>query len=270
MTNNHNMTSTVTGPSNDAAIAAHLVGEGQEHVLVMHDWNGDHSNYDPVIPYLDRNAFTYAFVDLRGYGASKAIAGRYTVNEISSDCLAVADRLGWQRFHVIGHSMTGMATERLAADAPKRIKSAIAVCPMSAAGSPAPDEALAFFATTTLNDDAFRRLIRFVSGGLSDQWIEAKLRQNRATVSPACRDGYLRMFSRSTFVDEVQGLATPFLVAVAEHDPGIDEAAMRTTFLAWHKEAELAVIPNCGHYPMQECPPYFAALIENYLRKHAG
>jgi len=251
-------------------IAYTLHGSGAEPVLVLHDWNGDHGNYDPILPYLDGAAFTYAFVDLRGYGKSRDIEGAYTVDEISRDCIAVADALGWQRFHVLGHSMTGMATQRIAADAPARVKSAIAVCPMSAAGSPAPDEALRFFETTTRDDDAFRRLIKFVSGNLSEQWVDAKLRQNRSSVSPACRAGYLRMFSRSNFVEDVRGLATPFLVVVGSHDPGIDEAAMKATFLAWHPNAELAVIPNCGHYPMQECPPYFAMLIEKFLREHSG
>jgi len=251
-------------------IAYTLQGSGAEPVLVLHDWNGDHGNYDPILPYLDGAAFTYAFVDLRGYGKSRDIEGAYTVDEISRDCIAVADALGWQRFHVLGHSMTGMATQRIAADAPARVKSAIAVCPMSAAGSPAPDEALRFFETTTHDDDAFRRLIKFVSGNLSEQWVDAKLRQNRSSVSPACRAGYLRMFSRSNFVEDVRGLATPFLVVVGSHDPGIDEAAMKATFLAWHPNAELAVIPNCGHYPMQECPPYFAMLIEKFLREHSG
>jgi pimeloyl-ACP methyl ester carboxylesterase len=141
---------------------------------------------------------------------------------------------------------------------------------MSAAGSPASDEALQFFATTTENDDNFRRLIRFVSHSLSDRWVEGKLAQNRATVNPACRAGYLAMFSRTNFVEEIRGLKTPFLVVVGDKDPGIDEAAMKETFLAWHPNAELAVIPNCGHYPMQECPPYFATVIESFLRRHEG
>ena len=251
-----------------STIAYTLFGTGHEHVLVLHDWNGDHTNYDAVLPYLDGTAFTYAFVDLRGYGKSKHITGEYTVGEISRDCIAVADALGWHRFHVLGHSMTGMAAQRIAADVRARVKSAIAACPMSAAGSPAPDEALKFFETTTTDDGAFRRLIKFVTGNLSPQWAEAKLRQNRATVSPACRAGYLKMFSRSNFVEDVRGLATPFLVIVGTNDPGIDEAAMKTTFLAWHPNAELAIIPNCGHYPMQECPPYFATLVENFLRKN--
>ena len=261
-------------PSHDPVAPAHISfarhGNGPERVLVMHDWNGDHSNDDPILPYLDTQAFTYAFVDLRGYGSSQHIEGKYTLEEISRDCLSVADALGWQRFHVIGHSMTGMATQRIALDARDRIKSAIAICPMSAAGSPAAAEALEFFRSTTEDDVAFCRLIKYVSGNLSLQWAQYKLRQNRQTVSAKCRAGYLDMFAKTNFVAEARGLETPFLVVVGDHDPGIDEAAMKATFLAWHPNAELAIISNCGHYPMQECPPYFATIIESHLRKHAG
>lgn len=242
-------------------------GTGPQHVLVLHDWNGDHTTYDPILPYLDGSTFTYAFVDLRGYGTSRDIAGDYTVNEISEDCFKVADALGWRRFHVIGHSMTGMVTQRMAVDAPSRIRSAIAVCPISAAGSQATPENMRFLSGAIENDDTFRRLIKFMTGNLSDQWAHAKLRQNRATVQRASAHGYLQMFATANFADEVKGLETPYLVVIAERDPGLNEAAMQKTFLAWHPNAELLVIRNCGHYPMQECPPYFATVIENFFRK---
>ncbi len=247
-----------------------LHGKGSEHVLVMHDWNADHSSYLPTLPYLDDAAFTYAFVDLRGYGGSLDIAGEYSVREIAGDCLRVADTLGWQRFHVVGHSMTGMATQRLAVDAPERIKSAIAVCPMSAAGSNLDEQAFAFFASTTEDEAAFCRLIKFVTGGLSDQWARVKRKQFRDTVSPACRLGYLNMFARTNFAEEVRGNATPFLVLVGDKDPGLDAAAMQSTFLSWHTQAVLQVLKNSGHYPMQECPPYFAGVVEAFLRQHSG
>jgi pimeloyl-ACP methyl ester carboxylesterase len=166
--------------------------------------------------------------------------------------------------------MTGMVTERLAADAPARVKSAVAVCPVSAAGNRLDAATKAFFASTLTDDAAFRRLIGFVSTGLGAGWAEAKLRQNRESVPADVALRYLDMLTCTDFVADVQGLATPFLVAIGDHDPGLDEAAMRRTFLAWHPHAELAVIPNSGHYPMQECPPFFAGLIETFLRRHAG
>lgn len=241
-------------------------GDGPVRVLVLHDWLGDHTNYDAILPYLDGEAFTYVFADLRGYGRSFHLTGAYTLDEATADCLALADRLGWTDFHVIGHSMTGMVTQRLAAVAPGRILSAVAVCPVSAAGQGLDAEARAFFEQVATDDAALRRLLRHVAGGLSPGWIEAKLRQRRAGVSPACRPGYLAMLNGPGFVEQVRGLATRFLVMVGDHDPGLDAAAMQRSFLAWHPNARLAVVPNCGHYPMQECPPYFVTLIEAFLR----
>ncbi|MCE4059995.1 alpha/beta hydrolase [Pandoraea sputorum] len=247
-------------------------GDGPTPVLVMHDWLGDHTSFNAAMPWLDAHTFTYVFVDLRGYGLSIDLTGDYTADEIAADCLRLADHLGWSRFHVIGHSMTGMVTQRLAVDAPSRIASAIAVCPVSAAGNRLNPEALAFFSSTVNDDEALRRLFKFVSGGLSDVWADRKVRQNRATVSPACRARYLDMLVTTDFAAEVQateGGDTPFLVIVGDKDPGIDAAAMAQTFLAWHSNATLEVMPNCGHYPMQACPPYFATVIEAFLTHHS-
>ncbi|OXJ14566.1 alpha/beta hydrolase [Burkholderia sp. AU6039] len=45
---------------------------------------------------------------------------------------------------------------------------------------------------------------------------------------------------------------------------------MQATFLAWHPNARLVTIPNCGHYPMQACPPYVAMIVEDFLRDAAA
>jgi 3-oxoadipate enol-lactonase len=254
-------------PASDSRLGYTQLGNGSNHVLVMHDWLGDHSSYDAVMAYLDASTFTYVFVDLRGYGRSIELTGAFTIEEIAADCFALVDQLGWERFHVIGHSMTGMITQRMAADAPHRIKGAVAVCPISAAGNPLNPEALAFFASTCEDDESFRRLVKYVTGGLSDEWASYKLQQNRERVAPDCRLRYLDMLVGANFVEEVRGLDTPYLVIVGDKDPGLDAEAMKKTFLAWHRNAELQVMPNCGHYPMQECPPYFATIVERFLKR---
>lgn len=254
-------------PGSNAGLGYVRYGNGAIHVLVMHDWLGDHSSYDAAMPWLDGHAFTYAFVDLRGYGQSINLNGEFTVEEVAADCLSLADRLGWRRFHLVGHSMTGMITQRIAADAPSRVNSAIAVCPVSAAGNRLSPDALAFFLSTIESDDTLGRLFGFVTGGLSNAWVERKIRQSRDTVSPACRQRYLEMLVTANFVDDVRGLETPYLVIVGDQDPGLDSEAMQRTFLAWHPNAELHVM-NCGHYPMQECPPRFAAVIEAFLKRN--
>lgn len=256
---------TITAPA-DLGYTSH--GGGAAPVLVLHDWNGDHTNWDAILPYLDGETFTWVFADLRGYGLSRAIAGRHTAAEIAGDCLRLADRLGWGRFRLIGHSMTGVAVERLCVDAPERIAGAVVVCAVSAAGTRFDPGTKDFFRRTIDDDEAFRRLIRFVSGGLGEGWVAAKLRQNRACVDPACRADYLEMFAGADFADAVAGSAVPLLAVVGDHDPGLDRAAMERTFLTHHGVAEVVELQACGHYPMQECPPRFVAVVEAFLRRH--
>ena len=90
-----------------------LHGHGPEKVLVLHDWMGDAANYDPVLPYLDTDMYTYVLADLRGYGKSQHLRGAYTVDEVTADAFRLTAQLDWDRFHLIGHSMTGMVVQRM-------------------------------------------------------------------------------------------------------------------------------------------------------------
>ena len=113
-------------------------GQGREKVMVFHDWMGDSANYEPLIPYLDPRPYTYVFADVRGYGKSRHLAGDYSVDEVAADAFRLADKLDWHRFHLIGHSMTGMVVQRMALDdwtsGAKRLKRVVAITPVSADG----------------------------------------------------------------------------------------------------------------------------------------
>lgn len=67
----------------------------------------------------------------------------------------------------------------------------------------------------------------------------------------------------------MQGDRTPLLVAVGEHDAALTPEVMQQTWLQWHKGAELAVIANSGHYPMQETPVWLATIMEKFIAAHA-
>ena len=71
------------------------------------------------------------------------------------------------------------------------------------------------------------------------------------------------------FSNQIQGLKTPILVIVGGHDAeGHSEVVMQATFMKWYPNAELAVIQNAGHYPMQETPMYLLGLVEGFLGKY--
>lgn len=242
-----------------------LVGEGPRRVMVLHEWTSDSRSYRLLRRHLDGRRFTWVFPDLRGYGRSKGVPGRYTFAEISRDCARLADHLGWDRFHLVGHSMTGAAAQRLALDHGARIQSMVAICPMSAAGSSAGDDAKAFFRQTVDDDEAFRRLVRFVAPDLPIACVDLKLRLHRRFVLSEAAYGYMDAFWNASFGAEVDGLETPTLVVVGDRDPGLDAAAMTPTFLAWHRDARVEEIPGCGHFPMLTEPRRLARLIGEFI-----
>lgn len=97
-------------------------GSGAHKVLAVHGWFADRSAYATVLPDLDRASFSYALVDLRGYGEARDATGSYTTAEAAVDLVELADRLGWERFSVLGHSMGGAVAQRLPAVAPHRLR----------------------------------------------------------------------------------------------------------------------------------------------------
>jgi pimeloyl-ACP methyl ester carboxylesterase len=256
------------------ALGHELIGSGKEGVIVFNDWLADCSSWRPMHLYLDKETFTYAFTDLRGYGRSIDIKGEYTAEEASADAFALADELGWDRFHIIGFSMTGMVVERMVIAGPDRIKSESAIGPVSAAAIKMTPERREFFERTIVDDDAVRELAALITNyKLTDEWANHKLMLARTTRDHTAVRAYLDMWTLSDFSDELKRArpTAPLLVIAGEWDqPGFLEETMRETFMAWHPNAELIVLPKVGHCPMQEMPIYLTTLIEAFMRKSAG
>src|SRR2546430_13160513 len=77
--------------------------------MALHGWCGSARGWGSLPEYLDGSAFTYVFSDLRGYGGRRDVTGEFTMAEAAADALALADELGWGRFALGGHPMSGKA-----------------------------------------------------------------------------------------------------------------------------------------------------------------
>ena len=71
------------------------VGSGDHHVLAIHGWFGSAGGWGSLPEWLDGSAYTWVFMNLRGYGDRRDVAGEFTVDEAAADALAVADDLSW-------------------------------------------------------------------------------------------------------------------------------------------------------------------------------
>jgi len=249
-------------------IGHEVLGTGPGRVLIMNDWLCDTSTWDGARTFLDSARFTYVFADLRGYGRSRGRTGAFTLKEAADDVLALADKLGWTRFRIVGHSMSALIALHVAQQHANRIERAVALTPPPPKGFGADDAMLAASRSLALADDETRFAVFTLRFGtrLSSAWTKYKASQWRACADPAAAAGYVAMFARDGLPDPTTRITVPVLAITGEQDaPPMRREAVT---LAWAPLCDdLIVIPlaDSGHYPMQEMPPLTVALIESFL-----
>jgi len=252
-------------------VLAHEVqGTGPEKVIVMGGWLGDRSVFQPIHPWLDRHQFTYCFADPRGYGESRDIAGNHTLAEVAADAVALADALGWQRFHFIGHSMMGKVAQYLCATYGDRLKSAVGVTPVPACKIPLDDNAQQLF-STAWEVPANRGTICMITTGNrhTQAWEQFMIDESLRTTTPEAYRDYFYMWSGEDVAAEVQGCSVPFLAMTGEHDAGVPTDFVKGTICQWFPNSESYVMTNAGHYPMQETPIQFVTICEAFMTRYA-
>ncbi len=243
-----------------------LVGHGPHKVIALHGWFGHAHGWGPFTQHLNGQDFSYAFMDQRGYGGMKGSGGPYTMAQIAQDALALADHLGWKRFSLVGHSMGGMAIQHVLADAPDRVRALVGVTPVPANGVPFDEQGWGVFSSATQDAGARRGILDITTGNrLTGTWLDAMVKSSQAHSDAAAFGDYLTAWAKTNFLERVQGKTLPVLVVAGQHDPALGEATCRDTWMKHYPNARLEVMPNAGHYPMDETPIALATVIEKFL-----
>lgn len=182
---------------------------------------------------------------------------------MAADALALADALGWSRFHLLGHSMSGKVVQLLAMAAPSRLSSAIAL-------TPTPPIALEFDAGTRAllescetSLDSRKNALAAATGSQYGAGFVARLAELSVQASePRAYRAYLDAWSRTDICDRLSGSEVPLEIVIGDKDPFVPEAAMRETLMPRFAKARLTVLSGLGHYPLIEAPPRTLALFE--------
>lgn len=245
----------------------HLVGSGPNKVILLHGWFGDRNAFAPMERHLDADAFTWVFMDCRGYGGMKDVRGQFTMDEIAADTLALADSLNFSDFSLVGHSMGGKAVQRVLARAPERVRSLVAITPVPASGVPFDEAGWALFSGAAEKRENRYAIIDYTTGNRRPkEWIDELVQYSLDHSSREAFAAYLDAWAKGDFSDEIKGLEHQVKVIVGEHDPALGADVVKATFLAWYPNALLQVLPGAGHYPMNETPKALADAIEDFLR----
>jgi len=104
-------------------------------VVLSHAIGTSMEMWEPQRAALERR-FRVVRYDHRGHGGSPIPKGPYSIDQLGADVIALADRLGVERFSVCGLSLGAMTALWLGAHAPDRIERIVAMAVIARPRSP--------------------------------------------------------------------------------------------------------------------------------------
>src|SRR5690606_20862271 len=111
----------------------------------------------------------------------------------------------------------------------------------------------ALFASAATQLEARRTIIDFSTGNrLSAHWVAQMAQHSWEQSTPAAFGAYLPSWAEGDFSAELRGQTLPVLLVVGAHDASITPAVMQATTMQTFPQAQLEVMANAGHYPMDE------------------
>jgi pimeloyl-ACP methyl ester carboxylesterase len=243
------------------------IGSGDRHVLAVHGWFGSARGWGSLPDFLDRSTYTYAFMDLRGYGGRQEVAGEFTMEEAAADAIALAGELGWDRFSVIGHSMGAKVAHQMLLQAPDRVDKLVGLNPVPANAVPMDEQSWALFSGAAANAGNRAAIINLTTGSkLTATFVNHVVRHSLENSNQAAFAAYLQAWAKTDFSGKAQpDTSTPVKVIVGVNDPALSADVMEQTWLVCFPEAEMTILPEAGHYPMFESPVSLATSFEEFL-----
>ena len=107
-------------------------GEGEPVLFVHGNW-ASAGWWEPCLARLPVGYHGLA-PDMRGRGRTIGPDSDYSIAALAADQLALADALGFERFHMVGHSLGAAVAIQAALDAPSRIVTLTVIAPPWADG----------------------------------------------------------------------------------------------------------------------------------------
>ena len=273
-----------------ARVQLHVVTAGAgDPVVLLHGWPQSWHEWRKVMPLL---APSYQLIvpDLPGLGDSSRPAGGYDKKTLASDLLEMVDRLGLQRFHLVGHDWGGPTAFALACAAPERVRT-LAILDVTVPGI-GPDISQggrrwhhAFHMTPELPEALVQgREREYLS------WFFAAFSWQRDAISAADVDEYVRCYSQpgalaagfayyrnipQDLADNQATLASGFRLPmpVLALGGGRSEARGRgeeplESLRLIAADVQGGAVPDCGHFIPEEQPELLARrLLEFFAQR---
>ncbi len=272
-------------------VTVHLRDEGPKDapaIMLLHGSNADLHTWEPWVAALTSQYRVIRF-DQVGHGLTGPDpAHDYSRANYVADVLAVADKLGLERFIIGGNSMGGKHALAFAIAHPDRVSGLVLV---DASGAPMPQDKAAKknsgggnIGFRTARMPGINRLVEQVTPrSLIAQSLEQSVSVKSIITEPMIdrywellrypgnRRATLKRFSQpheSLTEAEIAGVTAPTLILWGEEDRLIPVAAGQWLAKVM-PTAQITVYPNIGHLPQEEAPAATLGDLLPWLAEHA-
>ncbi|MCA9492327.1 MAG: alpha/beta fold hydrolase [Myxococcales bacterium] len=246
-------------------------GEGSPVLLVM-GLGMTGAMWAPILPAL-RASHRVATFDHRGLGARADEAPARSMGELADDVLAVLDELRWERAHLIGVSMGGMASQEVVVRRPDRVASLTLMATTACGRKVLPPTRAAVLAalTSRRREDRLAQLLyppayRREHG----EEIGRRVASMVTTMAPPTTTrAHFRAVLGHDARQRLKTVRAPTLVVKPGLDAMIrpsssDDLARRIP------HARLAVVPEAGHGLIHQSADRVAALLLEHLARSSA
>lgn len=253
--------------ANGVRLRYRLAGEGAPLVLI-HGVGSRLENWSGVIAALGGGYRTLAY-DQRGHGESDKPTAPYALEDFVADLRALADRLGFDRFHLAGFSLGGLVAQGFALAHPERLRSLALISTVAG--------------RTEAERSRVRERLRMVESGIPGghfessigRWftedfqrrhpdaIAAMAAENR-TLDPAAYAAAYRVLATADLAERLSEIRVPTLVATGDGDIGSNPRMARLMH-ARIAGSRLEILPNLRHSILTEAPERVAALLAKFF-----
>ncbi|MEP6871534.1 MAG: alpha/beta fold hydrolase [Anaerolineaceae bacterium] len=260
--------------------------EGGEPVILLHGFPETSHMWTPLMPVLAEAGYRVLAPDQRGYspGARPEGIENYSYARIASDVIALADAVGFDRFHLVGHDWGAGAGWAVVDRYPERIASyaALSVPHVGAFGRAIREDEdqakrstyITFFQTpgvaeASLSADGF--------AGLKNVWKESSEEEKAEYLAlfsqPGALTGALNWYRGSRGIDpndpDVQfgDVTTPTLLIWGNQDQAIGRRGVEDA-AAFMKGPYKFVELDAGHWLIQEKTAEIIAEVTAHLKAY--
>lgn len=254
-----------------------LHGDSGEPLVLVHGYTGDISDWRHQLPEFSRT-HRVLVLDLRGHGESQAPPDRsvYTVPQMSHDVEALAEHVGFDRYHLLGHSMGGAAVQEVALRSPQKLLS-LTLHDTGHRFNLDADSAIAVWRGLQFGMAESKGMAAVADMELAlpppPHMPAERLEETKRRLSRMSVDAFIGAWNGLTAWEGTEGRAnnirTPTLIIYGDLDmPPLIEASLKLAQLI--PDATVEVIPETGHSPQWERPALFNAALRAFLEKVAA